>query len=130
MPERIGVGNWSLRFCKTGTQLDLGESRSPTPCSQRNLQPLSFRFWVYLCAFGLELMVMVMMVMVISVRNGSGLSLWVRVQVQTKPLRKWRSRWSINPNRRLGYCSLVNSQSISIGRVVSRSPSGSIHRFI
>jgi hypothetical protein len=43
--------------------LDLGESRSPTQFSQRNLQPVSRRFWAYVCAFGPGLMVMMVMVM-------------------------------------------------------------------
>jgi len=65
-----------------------------------------------------------------SVSNGSGPSLWVRVRVQTKPLPNWRSESSINPNCLLGYGSMVNSQPVWIGRVVSGSPSGSIYRFI
>jgi hypothetical protein len=65
-----------------------------------------------------------------SVSNGCGPSLRVRVWVQTEPLPNWRSGSSINPNCRLGYSSMVNSQHISIGRVVSGSHSGSIYRFI
>jgi len=64
-----------------------------------------------------------------SVSNGSGLSLRVRVEVQPEPLPNWRSGLSIYLNRQLGYGSMVNSQSIWIGQVVSGSPSGSIHRF-
>jgi len=64
------------------------------------------------------------------VSNGSGPSLWVRVRVQTKQLPNWRSGSSINPNCPLGYVSMVNSQRVWIGWVVSGSPSGSIYRFI
>jgi hypothetical protein len=62
-----------------------------------------------------------------SVSNGSGLPLRVRVWVQTEPLPNWRSGSSINPNCPLGYGSMVNSQPVRIGRVVRRSPSGSIY---
>jgi len=64
MPYGHGVDNCSLRFCRKGRQLDLGESRSPTQFSQRNLQPVSHRFWAYVCAFGPGLMVVMVMVMV------------------------------------------------------------------
>ena len=60
MPQGHGVDNCSLRFCRNGRQLDLEESRSRTQFSQWNLQPVSRRFWAYLCAFGPGLMVMVM----------------------------------------------------------------------
>jgi len=63
-----------------------------------------------------------------SVRNSSGASLRVRVQTETLP--NWRSRWLINPNCPLVYGSMVNSQHVWIGRVVSGSPSKSIYRFI
>ena len=66
----------------------------------------------------------------ISVSNGSGPSLRVRVRLQTGQLPNWRSGLSINPNCLLGYGSMVNSQPVWIGRVVSGSPSGSIYRFI
>jgi len=65
-----------------------------------------------------------------SVSNGSGPSLQVRVGVQTEPLPNWCSGLSINPNCPLGYSSMVNSQPVWSGRVVSGSPSGSIYRFI
>jgi len=64
MPQDHGVDNCSLRFCRKGRQLDLGESRSPTQFSQWSLQPVSRRFWAYVCAFGPGLMVMMVMVMV------------------------------------------------------------------
>jgi len=64
------------------------------------------------------------------VSTGSGLSLPVRVQVQTEPLPNWRSRLSMNGNIQFGYGSMVNSQPVWIGQVVSGSPSGSIYRFI
>jgi len=41
MPHGHGVDNCSLRFCRKGRQLDLGESRSPTLILQRNLLPTS-----------------------------------------------------------------------------------------
>jgi len=65
MPQGHGVDNCSLRFCRNGRQVDLGESRSPTQFSQRNLQPVSRRFWAYVYAFGPGLMVMMVMVVVI-----------------------------------------------------------------
>ena len=63
MPHGNGVYNCSLRFCRNGRQLDLGESRSPTQIFQRNLLPASHRLWAYVCAFGLGLMVMIAMAM-------------------------------------------------------------------
>jgi len=68
-------------------------------------------------------------VVIISVSNGSGPSLQLRVGVQPEPSRNWWSGWAINLNRRLGYGSMVNSQPVSNGRVVSGSPCESIHRF-
>jgi len=61
--------------------------------------------------------------------NSSGTSLRVRVRAQTEPFADWQPGLSIIANRRLGSGSMPNSQPIWIGRVVSRSPSGSIHRF-
>jgi hypothetical protein len=66
----------------------------------------------------------------LSVSNGSGQSFRVRVRVQTEPLPNWRSGSSINPNCPLGYGSMVNSQPVGIGWVVSGSHSGFIYRFI
>jgi len=63
MPHGRGVDNCSLRFCRNGRQLDLGESRSPTQIFQRNLLPASHRLWAYVCVFGLGLMVMIAMAM-------------------------------------------------------------------
>ena len=54
MPHHHGVDNGSLRFCRNGTQLDLGESRSPTQIFQRNLLRTSHRLWAYVCAFGAD----------------------------------------------------------------------------
>jgi hypothetical protein len=82
MSHGHGVDNCSLRSCKNGKQLNLTDSRSPTQIFQRNLQPTSHRFSVYVCAFGpglnvmvmLEMeMVMVMVAMLVSVlaRGGS-----------------------------------------------------------
>ena len=65
-----------------------------------------------------------------SVSNGSGPSLRVRVRVQTEPLPNWESGSSIYPNCARRYGSMVNSQPVWIGQVVSGSPSGSIYRFI
>jgi len=64
------------------------------------------------------------------VSNGSGPSLCVQIWVPPKPLPNWWSGLSINPNSQPGYSSMVNSQPIWIGRVVSGLSSGSIHRFI
>jgi hypothetical protein len=63
MPHGHDVDNCSLRFCRKGRQLDLGESRSPTQIFQRNLLPASHRLWAYVCAFGPGLMVMMAKVM-------------------------------------------------------------------
>jgi len=63
MPHDHGVDNCSLRYCRKGRQLDLGESRSPTQIFRRNLLPASHRLWAYVCTFGPGLMVMVAMVM-------------------------------------------------------------------
>jgi len=52
MPHGHGVDNCSLRFCKKGRQLDLGESRSPIQIFQWNLLLPSHRLWVYVRAFG------------------------------------------------------------------------------
>jgi len=65
-----------------------------------------------------------------SVNNGSGPLCLVRVTVHTEPGPNWSSGLSINTNRQLRYGSMVYSQLVWIGRVVSGSPSGSIHRFI
>jgi len=54
MPHGHGVDNCSLRFCKKGRQLDLGESRSPTQILQWNLLLASHRPWAYVCAFGAD----------------------------------------------------------------------------
>jgi len=64
MPHGHGVDNCSVRFCRKGRQLDLGESRSLTQIFQRNLLPASHRFWAYVCTFGPGLMGMVMLAMV------------------------------------------------------------------
>ena len=63
MPHSHHVNNCSLRFCKRGSQLDLGESRSLTEIFQRNLVPASHRLWEYVCAFSLGLMEMMAMAM-------------------------------------------------------------------
>jgi len=54
MPHDHGVDNRSLRFCRNGGQLDLGESRSPTQIFQRNLLRVSHPLWAYVCAFGAD----------------------------------------------------------------------------
>ena len=63
MPHGYGVDNCSLRFCTNGRQLDIRESRSPTQIFQRNLLAASHRWRVYVCVFGLGLMVTMAMVM-------------------------------------------------------------------
>jgi len=63
MPHGHGVDNCSLRFCRKGRQLDIGESRSPTQIFQRNLLLASHRLWAYECAFGPGLMVMIALAM-------------------------------------------------------------------
>ena len=67
MPHDHGVDNCSLRFCRNGGQLDLGESRSPTQIFQRNLLLASHGLWAYVCVFGPGLMVMIAMVMMVMV---------------------------------------------------------------
>jgi len=67
MPHHHGVDNCSLRFCRNGRQLELGESRSPTQIFQRNLLLASHGLGVYVGAFGLGLMVMMAMVMIVIV---------------------------------------------------------------
>ena len=67
MPHNHGVDNCSLRFCRNGRQLDLGESRSPTQIFQENLLLASHGLWAYVCAFGPGLMVMMAMVMMVMV---------------------------------------------------------------
>jgi len=54
MPRGHGVDNCSLRFCRKGRQLDVGESRSPTQIFQWNLLLASHRLWAYVCAFGAD----------------------------------------------------------------------------
>ena len=63
MSHDHGVGNCSLRLCRNGRQLDLGESRSPTQIFQRKLLLASHGLWAYGCAFETGLMVMMAMVM-------------------------------------------------------------------
>jgi hypothetical protein len=65
MPHSHGVYNCSLRFCRKGRQLELGESRSPTQIFKQNLLPASHQLWAYVCAFGLGLKEMMAMAMAI-----------------------------------------------------------------
>jgi hypothetical protein len=65
-----------------------------------------------------------------SVSNGSRPSLWIRFRVRTEPLPNWWSGLIIYPNRQFGHSSMQIFQPFCIGRVVSRSPSRSICRFI
>jgi len=89
MPHGHGVDNFSLRFCRKSSQLDLGESRSPTQIFQRNLQPSSHRFWAYVCAFGLGLIVMMAMAMAMAMvpealkQGGGYVNANVNVKVST-----------------------------------------------
>jgi len=64
MPHGQGVVNCSLRFCRNGRQLGLGQSRSPTQIFQQNLLPASYRLPAYVSAVGLGLMVMMAMVII------------------------------------------------------------------
>jgi len=45
MPHDHGVGNWSLRFCRNGRQLDRAERRSPTQIFQWYLLLASHGLW-------------------------------------------------------------------------------------
>jgi len=65
-----------------------------------------------------------------SVSNSSGPSLRVRGRVEIEPLPDVWSRWSLKPNRQCGDCLMEISQPVWFVRIVSRSPSGSICRFI
>jgi hypothetical protein len=65
-----------------------------------------------------------------SFSNGSGPSRRIGVRIETQQLANWRSGLAINPNSRLGYILIVNSQPVWIEWVISRSPSGSIDRCI
>jgi hypothetical protein len=81
MPHDHGVDNCSLRFCRNGRQLDLGESRSPTQIYQRNLLLASHGLWAYGCAFGPGLMVMMAMVMMAMVMMAMVMTAMVMVSV-------------------------------------------------
>jgi hypothetical protein len=63
MPHDHGVDNCSLRFCRNGRQLDLGESSSPTQIFKRNLLLASHGLRAYVCVVEPWLMVMMAMVM-------------------------------------------------------------------
>jgi hypothetical protein len=63
MSHDYGVDNRSLRFCRNGRQLDLGESRSPTQIFQWNLLLASHGLWAYVCVFVPGLIAMIPMVM-------------------------------------------------------------------
>lgn len=65
-----------------------------------------------------------------SLSNVTGPSLQVQVRVQSERLPHWGSGLSIHLNGRLWYSSMVITQPIWFGQVPSRSPSGSIYRFI
>jgi len=67
MPHDHGVDNCSLRFCRNGRQLDVGESRSPTQIFPPNLVLASHGLWEYVCAFEPGLMVMMAMAMMVMV---------------------------------------------------------------
>jgi len=63
IPHGHGVDNRCLWSHRKGRQFELGESRSPTQSSQRNLVPTSDQLWAYVCPFGLvriEMMAMAM----------------------------------------------------------------------
>jgi len=63
-------------------------------------------------------------------RNGTRLSFQVQVRVPTEPLPNWPSGLSMKLNNQVGYRSMVNSEPVRNGQVVSRSPSRSIYWFI
>ena len=65
-----------------------------------------------------------------SVSNGSGPSNWDRVWVRAQMLANRRSGLSIHLKRQFGSGSMLISQPVWLGRVVSGSPSGSVCRFI
>ena len=65
-----------------------------------------------------------------SVSNGCGPLLWVRVRVRFELATNWRSRSSINPNRRFRYVSIEISLPIWIRRDLSRLSSGSICKYV
>ena len=75
------VKNCSLRFCRNGTELDLGECRSPTPIFQENQLPPSHQLWVYGCEFVLRLMVMMAMVLMAMVMMAIVMMMIVMVSV-------------------------------------------------
>jgi len=81
MPQCHGVDNCSLRFCRKGGQLDLGESRSPTQMFQQNLLPASHRLSAYVCSFGPGLMVMMAVVMMAMVMMTMVMMVMVMVSV-------------------------------------------------
>ena len=81
MPHGHGVDNCSLRFCRKGRQLDLGESRSPTQIFQWNLLLASHLLSAYVCAFGPGLMVMMAMVMMAMVMMAMVMMAMVMVSV-------------------------------------------------
>jgi hypothetical protein len=81
MPHDHGVDNCSLRFCRNGRQLDLGDSRSPTQIVQPNLLLASHGLWAYVCAFGPGLMVMMVMVMMAMVMMAMVMTAMVIVSV-------------------------------------------------
>ena len=54
MPHGHGVENCNLWFCRQGRQLNLGESRSPTPIFQLQLLLTSYPLWVYVWVLGAE----------------------------------------------------------------------------
>jgi hypothetical protein len=81
MPHDHGVDNCSLRLCRNGRQLDLGESRSLTQIFQRNLVLVSHGLWAYVCAFGRGLMVMMAMVMMAMVMMARVMTAMVMVMV-------------------------------------------------
>jgi len=66
MPHGHGVDNCSIRYCRKGRPLDLGEGRLPTQIVQGNMLPAFHGLRVYVCTFGPGLMVgMVTMAMLI-----------------------------------------------------------------
>jgi len=64
MPHCHNVDNCSVRYCRTGRYMHLGESRSRTQIVKQNLLPTLHRLWWYVCIVGLWLKVIVMVLMV------------------------------------------------------------------
>jgi len=63
MPYGHGDYNCRLRFCRKGTQLDIGETRSQTQIRQQHLLLAFHQLYEHALTFCLRLMIMMAMVM-------------------------------------------------------------------